>query len=423
MQRILIWLAGADPDILEKCKKTKKSQRIKFALFGALVLIPAVVGLCSMMYAISTITENLQFIIAGGIIWCFVVLTIDRFIIATFHKSDVESNFVSQVLSILLRYAFAILIGIAVSHPVTLLWFNESISNKINDKRNVAIRALRGQAGTDINQIPKGAFSDQVQAKTARRDCLFNLLTLEQSGIKRETECGGSSGIKECGTRCENIRKEIAKLDRELAELNMQAGGEVQQQTNARNDIQTRTENEVKRVEKEFPKDYLARVDALAEIEQGKPHVTWVKWFLLLFFVFVDIMPVSMKLITPMGEYEYIRDTLLYDIKKTNEAERSAIETHAKNILPATFEAKRNYDSKEDELTHLTDATRKFLTEQEIIREQFDKQFSVIAKRIQKISDRQLQTYYADYLNKARQTFNVAWTKAYDKFHDFIRNL
>lgn len=423
MQKILIWLSGADSEIIDKCKKTNKSQRIKFAGFGGLVLIPAVVGLCSMTYAISTVTNNLWFIITGGIVWCFIVLTIDRFIIATFYKSNVESNVISQTLSLILRYAFAILIGIAVSHPVTLLWFNESISNKIDEQRRAAITARRNQSIDETNKIPEGSLSGQVRAKTERRDCLVNLLTLEQSGIKAITLCGASSDKPNCGMRCENIKKEIAQLNKELGTLTTQATGEIQQGLNARNNIQNLTNKDVEDIENNFPKDYLARVDALAEIEKGKSHVTWVKWFLLLFFVFVDIMPVSMKLITPMGEYEYVRDTLLFDVQKTQEAEKEAIGVHAKSILPTTLLAKRNCDSKEDELTHLTDVTRQFLTDQEKIRVRFDDQFTIIAKRIQNVRDNQLKTYYADYLNKARQTFNIAWAKAYDKFHEFISKL
>lgn len=423
MQRILIWLSGADPDILEQCKKTHKSQRTKFALFGALVLIPPLVGLCSMSYALSTVTTNLWFVVTGGVIWCFVVLTIDRFIIATFYKSKVESNALAQVLSIILRYAFAILIGIAVSHPVTLLWFHESISQKIDDQRRQAVATRRSQSVQQINQIPKGSLSEQLNSKIQRRDCLVNLLTLEQSGFMRETPCGASSGLPQCGMRCENIKKEIEQLNKELDKLNGLAVTEIQQASNARNTIEQVTDTDVKEIEKNFPNDYLARVDALAEIEQNRPHVTLVKWFLLLFFVFVDIMPVSMKLITPMGEYELIRDTLIYEVKKTQAAQQRALDLHTQSILPDTLEAKLKYDSKEEELTHLTDSTQRFLYEQERIRLKFDTQFNAIVKRIRDIKDAQLRSDYADYVNKARRTFNVAWTKAYDRFHEFLSNL
>jgi hypothetical protein len=376
-----------------------------------------------MTYAISTVTANPWFFGIGGLIWFFVVVTIDRFIIATFYKSKVESNVGSQVVSILLRYVFAILIGIAVSHPVTLLWFNESISNKIDEQRRAAVATRRAQSLGEISQLPKGPTSEQVKSKTERRDCLVNLLTLEQSGIERVTPCGGSSNLKDCGIRCENIKKEVGQLNKELEALSKQSDAEIQQESKARDGIQAQTEKDVEEIQKHFPKDYLARVDALADIQKGKPHVTVVKWFLLLFFVFVDIMPVSMKLITPMGEYELVRDTLIYDIQKTQEAERKAIAAHAESILPVTTQAKLSYASKEDELTHLTDVSRQFLAEQEKIRLRFDNQFGAISKDIGRINDDQLKLYYADYLNRARQTFNIAWGKAYDKFHRFLSNL
>jgi hypothetical protein len=423
MQKVLIWLAGADWDILSRCTKNKQSQQIKYAGFGALVLIPALVGLCSMMYAISTLTTSPSLIITGGLVWTFIVITIDRFIIATFHKSRVESTTFSHIISIILRYVFAVFIGVAVSHPVALLWFRESISNKIDDQRRLAVTARKNQAITQTSQVPHGSSFEQVNSKTDRRDCLVNLLTLEQSGVQEVTKCGASSGIPECGKRCDNIKAEIAQLNKEIQVWTNQASAETKQELDDKTDIQRRTAKDVEEIEKTFPKDYLARVDALAEIERGRPHVTQVKWFLLMFFIFVDILPITMKMITPMGEYELIRDTLLFEVRSTQEAEQKAIRIHAESTLPAVLRAKLNYDSKEEEITHLTNVTQQFINRQESIRSSFDEQFKEAFRRIKKIQDGQLKTYYENYLSKMRQTFNVAWSKAYSRFQDFISAL
>jgi len=424
----IIWLSGADPEILDKCKKTNKSQRIKFAGFGTLVVIPAVVGLCSMTYALSTVTTDKRFYIGGGIIWSLIVLIIDRFIVATFHKSNVESSYTSYVISLVSRLVFAGFVGIAVSHPLTLLWFNESILNKIEENKSNAVTARRKQAQTEIAEIPKGSLSQDVKNKTDFRDCLIRLLTAEQAGNQVSLPCGDSSPRPTCGINCENIKKQIEQLNKEIDKANLIAGNEITRESNNIGRIEEAANTDINEIQRDYPDDYLARVNTLAQIDKeeqvkGNNHVWNVSWFLLWFFVFVDVLPVIMKFITPMGEYEYVRDTLLFDIQKTQEAEREAIRVHAESTLPGILAAKRRYDSKEDELTHLTDTTRQFLTEQEKIRVKFDEQFQEISNRVKKIKDEQVKAYYMDYLNRARSTFNLAWTKAYDKFHDFINDL
>ena len=420
MRNIFIKLAGADFDILDKCVKTNQTQRIKLAGFGMLLLIPAIVGLFSMMYALSTLTSNPYIYIMGGIVWSFIVLIIDRFIVATFFKSKVEGN---PILSIFLRLLFAILVGTSVAHPVTLLWFHEIIEHRLDEQKRDAIKKRREQALEQIKQIPKGSASQKIDAKTERRDCLVNLLTLEQSGVKKETPCGASSGIKDCGERCKNIGNEIAQLKEELGELSTQANEEFLQEADVKNKIETDTDNDIKELERKFPKDYTARYDALIEIEREKPHIEKVEWFILLFFIFLDSLVVLIKLVTPVGEYEFIRDKLLFDAKKAQKAERAAIKAHAKSILPATLEAKRKYDSKEDELTHLTDTTRQFLTEQEKIRIRTDKQFQEIGKRVKLIEDDELRGFYLEYLRRSQTTFDLAWSKAHERFNDFLNEL
>lgn len=420
MRNLFVRLAGADLDILEKCKKTYKTQRIKFTVFATLLFIPPTVGLLSMMYAVSTLTGNIWLIVSVGVVWFFIVLFVDRSIVATFFKSEVEKN---SVWTIILRVAFAVVVGVSVSHPITLLWFDESIKQRIEEKKRAAVSERRNQALTEITQIPRGSVSTRVDDKTARRDCLVNLMTLEQSGISRETPCGASSGIKECGSRCENIKKEIEQINEELGSINTQAAAELQRETNDRNNIYTLTNQDIEDIERNYAKDYLARVDALAEIEKDKPHVTWVRWFIFLLFMLLDSLVVLIKLAIPMSEYEDIRDTLLFDAKRTQQAERAAIDAHAESVLPKTLEAKRKYDSKEDELTSLTDVTRRFLIEQEKTSVRADKQFQEIDKRIRRVKDDQLRGSYADYLKGAKNTFNTAWKKAYERFNDFLNSL
>src|SRR5438093_12791330 len=74
-------------------------------------------------------------------------------------------------------------------------------------------------------------------------------------------------------------------------------------------DIDDAAVKDMQDMEAKYSEDYLARVDALTAIEQGKPHIRTVRQFIVIFFVFIDILPIMMKVMTPMGEYEQLRDT------------------------------------------------------------------------------------------------------------------
>src|SRR5690349_8312575 len=94
---------------------------------GALVIIPGLLGLFSMSYAVSTVTPSPLIYLGAGIVWFFIVVAIDRYLVLTMQKSAGKGGLTRSV-AILSRYVFAVLIGLAVSHPLAMLWFDGSIS-------------------------------------------------------------------------------------------------------------------------------------------------------------------------------------------------------------------------------------------------------------------------------------------------------
>ncbi|MDX2071341.1 MAG: DUF4407 domain-containing protein, partial [Haliscomenobacter sp.] len=108
-----VWSAGSDREILDR---TGRSEHVKHAGYGGLVLVPAVLGLFSMMYAVSTLTDKPFVYIGAGIVWACIVFTFDRFIVSTFRKSDSARKDLFSFL-FLSRLLFSIGIGVLVSHP------------------------------------------------------------------------------------------------------------------------------------------------------------------------------------------------------------------------------------------------------------------------------------------------------------------
>lgn len=58
----------------------------------------------------------------------------------------------------------------------------------------------------------------------------------------------------------------------------------------------------------EPPSDYLARVEALHRLYENNTHVQILTWFLIIFFVFIDVLPFSFKVMTGRGTYDETLD-------------------------------------------------------------------------------------------------------------------
>ncbi len=224
MERFFVWLSGADERILSQCIRLPRSERRKFAGFGTMVLVPAILGLFSMGYAISTFSKDPRIYIGAGVLWFLIVLAIDRFLSSTFYKSSVGGRR-EYWTAFLCRLAFAGFIGLAVSHPLVLFLFDGTVKQQLADTR-------RAQVGSRLKQVQqlkvdaqKGPDADELKKKTEYRACLERVLEAEQAGAFGEVRdrdgsvCGTSSPEPGCGPNCRNLLRRLTVLDNEIAPL------------------------------------------------------------------------------------------------------------------------------------------------------------------------------------------------------------
>lgn len=417
-----VWLSGADPDILRQCTKLPKTERRKFAGFGTTVLIPATLGLFSMGYALSTFTSNPQIYIAGGVLWFFIVLAIDRFLVSTLYKSSVQPkrNF---WIALSFRLLFAVFVGIAVSHPLVLFLFEKSIQKQINETERTRIDNRLKEIEALKENAQQGKAATDLEARIKTRDCLDKVLQAEQSGalkgavtLNDGTLCGYSSGKPECGKRCENIKVQLKTINDEIANLQKSVGSDVDA-------VSKTTEKDIDKLKEETSRDYPARISALAAISEKEPQIWWTESFLMLFFIFIDALLILLKGTTSMGEYEEIRDSLLFEAQVTEKAKREAVDAYATTVYKATVQAERTYDARKNEIMSLINVTNSFVKEQEKQREVFEQQMKAIAHNIKTVKDEEARRTYMARLSDLRNTFNEAWSKALTRFREYLRGL
>lgn len=139
LERVFFWLSGASTDALESCPAW---ERRKYVAFGATVLVPSAFALIASAYAISTLTDKWEFIIPIALVWSFIILTVDRALLATYRAYQ---SLFRKLAQFGLRLVVAALMGMTISHPMTLLLFRDTIQSEIEKDRQAEIDAVRAK--------------------------------------------------------------------------------------------------------------------------------------------------------------------------------------------------------------------------------------------------------------------------------------
>lgn len=135
--RIFIWLAGAGEEDIRNCPSW---ERRKYVALGATVLVPCLFALIASAYAVHTLTTNRYVIAAVTVVWGFIILTIDRALLATYRAYQSHLRKLAQFS---LRVLVAALMGMTISHPLTLLLFRDTLTSVIEKDREAEMDAVR----------------------------------------------------------------------------------------------------------------------------------------------------------------------------------------------------------------------------------------------------------------------------------------
>ena len=319
LYRFLIFCAGSDEDILQQCPR---SEQIKHAGFGALVLVPATLGFFSMTYAISTFVPNPYLYILAGLVWACIVFIFDRFIVSSFRKRQsilkdvVSATFISRII-------FSAFVGVAVAHPLVLLYFKESINVNMDEFAHAKIDSIE-----NVYHVQKAGY--QMQNDTIDRNvkALSDTIRIQESILHDEIKGVVRGDEKTTGKAGEGptFKYDTAYLHRlynDLAQTKMT--NEVRKHENNITMAKLDSINASKINRLTFSRDYLEREKALSRLTAANPIIRITTWFLILFFILIDILPVTWKGLTNRGPYdEYLGEI---ELRIKNEMQAKVIDS------------------------------------------------------------------------------------------------
>lgn len=143
IKHFFFWLSGAGADTLEQCPGWEQR---KYVAFGATVLVPTVFAFIACGYALSTLTDNWSIIVPVALAWGLIIMTIDRALLSIYRSYQKLHRKISQFF---LRIIVAGLMGVTISHPLTLLLFSDTITSVVEEDRQTEIEAVRVAANAE----------------------------------------------------------------------------------------------------------------------------------------------------------------------------------------------------------------------------------------------------------------------------------
>lgn len=183
IRRTFFWLSGASTDALEKCPEWEQR---KYVAFGATVLVPTAFAILASAYALATLTADPWVIVSVSLVWGFIILTIDRALLATYRSYQPLLRKLSQFS---LRVVVAVLMGLTISHPLTLLLFKDTVSSVIETEREAEITSVRDEFTADKAGVEAKLteVENRIEALRVRRD-----KTYEANFIVEDDKAGGN---------------------------------------------------------------------------------------------------------------------------------------------------------------------------------------------------------------------------------------
>ncbi|MDX6623979.1 MAG: hypothetical protein QOE75_1911 [Solirubrobacterales bacterium] len=351
MSKLLLWLSGADEDVLRHCPR----ERPKFVAMGGTVVTTSVLALVSSTFVVHDYLHA-PFLVALliGIGWGLAIMNLDRWLLISIRRQDSAWKTIGMALP---RVFLAFLIGVVIAIPIELRVFEPEVTAQAEIDKSVALAAGQAQLREQFASIPdlqqrkldlQAALTEvnsgaslvespeyqqaqqrqeelEVRASEARREA-----TCERDGTCGTGKSGPGSVYAEKDQIATGLEEEAAAQQREVEAI----GGRLRAAEGAsagqarsfsrgelikvRNQLRELRDERGKQNQElvgvfEEPIGLLNRIEALNNLASQHAVLEGVRILLFLFILAIDVMPALAKMLMSLGKrslYESVQESL-----------------------------------------------------------------------------------------------------------------
>ncbi|QFG24587.1 DUF4407 domain-containing protein [Actinomadura sp. WMMB 499] len=351
MRRFLISLSGARPEILRRCP----SERAKYEGIGGAVLTTSVLAALSMWFAMYSALGVHPLLAAPiALAWGAAILSLDRWLVTSIPAEGPRLKFAIP------RIIMAVILGAVVSTPLVLQIFKSEIDAQIVEMKQARSNEFTaeqrtGEVGRQVAALQKQVDTLQKVVRS-RGDVPLDpaadpeIKTLERQRAEQqkvaeqhydEWQCqlyGGrdcprqgdgplaqesEEAYKKARGQVNELNGQIEARKRELAADSeaakstrlQQATGELPKVRQQLEDARERQRTLQSQFDSENAETngLLIRLEALGEVSANDSTLAGARLLLFLFFLLIECLPVSVKLMMKPGNYDRI---LALEIKR-----------------------------------------------------------------------------------------------------------
>jgi hypothetical protein len=345
---LLITISGARPEVLDQCP----TERIKFQSLGWAILITCSLATLSMWFALtSALGFNAVLSFPIAIVWGLIIMGIDRWLVTSMPVDGKRKLLIAAP-----RLALAILLGSLISTPIVLRIFQSEINNQISviketdeaafltSQQHSSIQARVTQWQNTVNNLQAVIVSKGAKAINPTSDPVVQGLTTQLGNERKiaasdykEWQCQLYGGCGAPGSdgpgdgplaqaskgRYDKDETLIANLTGEITsrEQVLQAT-DVNSQRTRLDQAQSAlpaAQAQLKAAQAEensllnnfqstngATNGLLIRLKALDQLSAGDTTLQAARVLLFLLFLVIEVLPVTVKLLQPQGNYERI---------------------------------------------------------------------------------------------------------------------
>ncbi len=275
---------------------------------GAVLLIPAVIAVFGGFVFARYLGASWWLAAPFALLWGLIILAIDRHLVLTTpvplpRVTEESGRGWSRPLRTLghvgIRLLLALFLGTLNGHLVGLRLFDDVISEELHDQLSAARAQVDSSFDQQHSDINTGITTLEQQLETDRQR-LAQLDATAAAEIAGSTDLPGTTGIRGAGevyqryeVALDNARQQVAQRRQELESRRAEIAPQVFS-------LDERQQAALAEVDLTFGTGVAARSSALVDLSRRESHIGLLFGFLLLMLVTIEVLPVVLKLLTPV---------------------------------------------------------------------------------------------------------------------------